>query len=1253
MNLSFLRASFLLVCVGLADFGSSTLVAQIEASRKKVVMLIAEDEYDTARTLRAFAEEQLQNDFKVTVLEGSGGLDNTSFDHLEELESADVLLISVRRRPLLPAQLAVVRRYVEAGKAIVGIRTASHAFSPANGRKLPAGYAEWPTWDADVIGGNYHNHYEHGPVLRVTAAHPGHPLLEGVKAPFESEAWLYRNTPLRPGTELVLSGTIADHPSEPLAWTYRRPDGGNTFYVALGLPSDFAKPEFKTLLRNGIFWAAGIPTRREGVNQLRTPSDLTVDLLLKEPKVAQPVFLNFDERGRMWVVQYLQYPEPAGLNVVARDSVWRIVYDKKKPAPPYDTPEKAAFRGKDRISIFEDRDGDGTFESEKTFIDGLNITSSVVRGRGGVWVLSPPQLLFYPDSNHDDVPDGPPVVKIDGFNLEDTHSIANSLRWGPDGWLYGAVGSTVSSDIVRPGVDKEPIARMTGQGIWRYHPESTRFEVYAEGGGNTFGVEIDEKGRVFSGHNGGNTRGFHYVQGGYLRKGFDKHGELSNPYAFGYFPAMPHPDVARFTHNFILYQGGALPERYRGKLIGIDPMNSYVPLAQITPTGATFATNDVDAVIRTADRRFRPVDIKHGPDGAIYIADWYDGQVNHYRNHEGQITKDDGRIYRVRAADAKAGYAPFNYLEKSSVDLLALLRSENRWTRETALQVIGDRRDPALIAPLRQILAARSLGQLSLEALWALHLSGGLTDDAAVELLVHPDPYVRAWTVRLLGDRGDVSSEISRTLVEMATKETHVETRSQLAATARRLPAATALPLLEVLIAHDEDAKDPYIPLQLWWAMESKVSTDRDAAIGLFTTVSENSLWSRALVQKHLASRLMRRLAAAGGSTNLLAAARLLNLAPAGEARRELIRGFEQAFEGRALPPMPPALVEALIKGGGGSLALRIRQKEPAALTEALQLLADPAAPILDRVRLATTFGEVPYAPAAAVLTRLITEANPQLRPAVLGAAGAYPDRALDQAILSNFSQLPTNEQTIALSVLTSRRASAEAMLDAIRTRQIDARAVPREMQDKLRLLDGGALGERVDQAFGARVVIRSGELEQEISRVLTVIRAGQGSPYSGRDIFSRQCLACHRFHGKGGELGPDLTSYQREDVANLVLNIVNPNAEIREGYAPFILTTKAPATYTGFLASQDPERVVLRDMAGISIPVERNQISTLQGLGRSLMPEGLLSGLTDSQLRDLFAYLRITQPLVGQDPATVVPDSNRKRTGKAGKSSN
>ena len=429
----------------------------------------------------------------------------------------------------------------------------------------------------------------------------------------------------------------------------------------------------------------------ESLKAFTVPGDLRIDLVLSEPEIAQPVFLNFDERGRIWVVEYRQYPNPAGVKVLSRDGVWRVVYDKVSPPPPNH------FRGADRITIHEDTDGDGKFDLHKTFLDGLNIVTACERGRGGVWVLNPPYLLFYPDRNNDDVPDGDPEVRLEGFGLEDTHSVVNSLRWGPDGWLYAAQGSTVTARVRKPGSDEPPVHSM-GQLIWRYHPESRKYEVFAEGGGNAFGVELDSKGRIFSGHNGGNTRGFHYVQGGYLLKGFDKHGPLSNPYTFGYFPAMRHNNVPRFTHNFIVYEAEALPEVYRGKLFGVAPLLNHVVMSEVKRDGSSFRTQDVGHPVTTIDKWFRPVDIKLGPDGGIYVADWYDGQTSHIRNQEGQLDRTNGRVYRLTAANARP-IAPFDLSKKSTGELVDRLSDPNRWTRQTALRLIGDGRDPSTLVP--------------------------------------------------------------------------------------------------------------------------------------------------------------------------------------------------------------------------------------------------------------------------------------------------------------------------------------------------------------------------------------------------------------------------------------------------------------------------------------------------------------------------------------------------------------------------
>ncbi len=201
---------------------------------------------------------------------------------------------------------------------------------------------------------------------------------------------------------------------------------------------------------------------QEAVRHFQTPADLEVQLVVGDPDIAQPLFMTWDERGRMWLAEYRQYPEPAGLTMVSRDAFLRSVYDKVPPPPPNH------FVGKDRISIHEDTNGDGIYDVHKTFVEGLSLASSVAVGRGGVYVTNPPYLLFYPDADRNDVPDGDPEVLLEGFGIEDSHSVINSLRFGPDGWLYGAQGSTVSAAVKRLGSQDPPI-RTVGQLIWRFH----------------------------------------------------------------------------------------------------------------------------------------------------------------------------------------------------------------------------------------------------------------------------------------------------------------------------------------------------------------------------------------------------------------------------------------------------------------------------------------------------------------------------------------------------------------------------------------------------------------------------------------------------------------------------------------------------------------------------------------------------------------------------------------------------------------
>jgi putative membrane-bound dehydrogenase-like protein len=954
----------------------------------------------------------------------------------------------------------------------------------------------------------------------------------------------------------------------------------------------------------------------ESLRLFKVADDLKLDQVLAEPEVAQPIFVNFDERGRMWVVQYLQYPYPAGLKILSEDKFLRAVYDKVPPPPPHH------FKGRDKITIHEDTDGDGVFDKHKTFVEGLNIATSCVKGRGGLWVLNPPYLLFYPDKNNDDVPDGPPEVLLEGFGLEDTHSCVNSLQWGPDGWLYACQGSTVTGHV-RPYGSKDTPVHSMGQLIWRYHPETRRYEIFAEGGGNAFGLEIDSKGRIFSGHNGGDTRGFHYVQGAYLQKGFSKHGPLSNPYAFGYFAAMKHPKVQRFSHNFIVYEGATLPRHYHGNLFAVVPLLSHVVCSERLPDLSSFQTRDVSFPMTTSDPWFRPVDVKVGPDGAVYVADFYEGQIAHLRHHEGKIDPSNGRIYRLRSPDA-APLKPFDHAKKSTAELVALLRHENKWHRQTALRLLGDRKDRAAIPLLRKLLD--ETGQPALEALWGLNLSGGFDERLAAETLGHRDPHVRLWTVRLLGDDRKVSSALSKQLAEMARSEPNVEVRSQLACTAKRLTAAEALPIVRNLLVHDEDAGDIYLPLLLWWAIESKCESDRDRVLALF---EDSEVWRLPMVRTHLLHRLMRRYAATGARKDLLICARLLRLAPDAESGKRLLRGFEEAFQGRPLGNLPAELAEALAKHAGSSVVLGLRQGRPEAVEKALAVIANDKADGNERLQYVQILGEVKQPKAVPVLLGIIERSRDDgLRMAALTALQPYEDAAIGKTVIRLYGKFNEDVRDVARTLLASRKAWALELLQAVDRGDIDRAAVPAEVVRKLTAHRDERIARLVAKHWGKVDGATTADMQREISRLDGVLCQGNSSPYPGKKLFMNSCGKCHTLFGQGGKVGPDLTTFKRDDLANMLLHVVNPSAEIREGYETYQVETKDGRLLSGLLVDKDNQVVVLRGADGQSITVRQQQIEEMATNKKSLMPEGLLKDLTAQQVRDLFAYLRSTQPL-------------------------
>jgi putative membrane-bound dehydrogenase-like protein len=948
---------------------------------------------------------------------------------------------------------------------------------------------------------------------------------------------------------------------------------------------------------------------REAAARMTVPDGLAIAPFASEPLVRQPVAIEFDDRGRLWVIQYLQYPNPAGLARVKVDRYSRTVYDRI-PEPPPRGP-----KGADRITILEDTDRDGAVDRAKDFIAGLNLASGLAFGHGGVFVLQTPYLLFYPDRNRDDVPDGDPQVLLTGFGMEDAHSVANSLTWGPDGWLYGNQGSTVTARI--NGVEFQ-------QGIWRYHPLTKKFELFCEGGGNMWGLDFNRRGDLFASTNVGGFVMLHAMQGGYYWKSFGKHGPLHNPYTFGYFDHVTHENLhgGHVAVGGLFYEADALPPSFRGKYFSGDLLDHSAHWHAVTRRGSTFQAKLEGDLLKANDTWFAPSDMTLGPDGSIYLTDWHDQRTAH-PDPDADWDRSNGRIYRLSARGVRP-VGIFDLHAKSSSELVALLSNANTWYVRRARSILSERRDASVTPGLRKT-ALDGPSIAALEALWCLYGCGAFDARLAEELLRSADPDMRVATIRLLANAPELSLDptLTRRLQTVAESDPDVRVRAQLASYAQRDPVL-GMSLVAALLRHAGDINDPHIPLLLWWAVERVCKSGNPELERLW-----KADWDSDLMRVTM-ERLMRRYAA--DDTDRCAA--MLAARDRSNDRRLLLQALDDALAGRRAEAISPALVKQIARLAAGEpgdttlLRLSARVGDPAARTTIFRRACDPNEAESVRVSFVELIADLETHDSMGTLLPLaLSDKSARVQDAALRALAKSDDTAIPKALLAAYGAKNASWRQRTRDLLLSRKTWARRLLAEVDRGRIGANDIPLDQVGRVALLGDAELDSTVRKLWGK---ISSGTPEEklaEVRRLNNDLRAAAGDIKRGQELFRKQCASCHKLFGEGASIGPELTHANRRDRDFLLVSLVDPSAVVRKEYQASLIQMRDGRVISGLIAESKPSHVTVVVSATERVTAPRADIEEMTDSPASLMPESLYREFSPGQLRDLFAYLEAEEP--------------------------
>lgn len=937
------------------------------------------------------------------------------------------------------------------------------------------------------------------------------------------------------------------------------------------------------------------------------------ELIAAEPDIHQPIAFTIDERGRLWVIEAFSYPNKQPVNA-----------------------------GKDRIRILSDQDGDGSFETKQTFIEGLNLASGIEIGFGGVWVGAAPELLFIPDRDSDDKPDGPPEVLLDGFGYQDTHETLNSFVWGPDGWLYGNQGVFNTAKIGKPGSsDKDRFTLRSG--IWRYHPLRHTFEVFAHGGSNQWGLSFNEIGDLFMTHcrsywGGGGTT--HVIRSGHFWNQTNSNYPdfISNrapqgiPQLQNYLPASAKYDSGeggagkRGTtavyggHSHVgtmIYGGDNWPAIYRDRLFTHNlhghQINHQINVRQGSGYETFHAGYDL---LHVAHPAYVAVDLKYGPDGAVYVIDWVDQQ--HCHNPRAEIwDRTNGRVYRISWQET---YKPrrVDLTHQSDAELVGLLTHPNRWFANTARRILQYRAmqkgiDAAVISRLQAMVRAGSDRRSVLESMWVLHGIGKLAAADIEFALSSSDDAVRDWGVRLATDSAVSQLIGTERLLDLARGDPSAKVRLAIASAMPTRKDSDRWAIAEVLAQHQEDADDRFLPDMVWYGLAPVVRGDISRAMTLagstpLPSISSSIYWyvARDGVGRQ---QLVEKIESANEP--------LAN---------ELLRLFHFALQAESRLPKPngwDAAIARFKQGSSKAMALELSAVfgDESILRQLRATLASQDQPANERRNALGLLSRVGDRESIQLYPELLK--SNELRKALLPMLGRSSDPATAATLLKLMPTFSEDDKASALSVLTSRVEFAKQLLAAIQAKSLDKKELSALQVRQMASLGNAELTKQLESVWG-KIGVSSDDAKKAIAKLRNIYTTAPLWAYSaarGEQVYKKNCANCHPRDGSSVPLGPGLKGSWRNGLDYFLENTIDPNAVVGENYRLTNVITKSGQVVSGLLDSESDSALVLRT-AEKTVSIDKSDIEERKLVDQSLMPTGLLDKLSEAEVIELLNYL-------------------------------